>query len=216
MPVFSHEPRTFSDPSALNEGMHPGFLVAVTDEETPKDWAMFEKSPRMWRWYFAVWNDASVVLTAPPELQSTVSSQTFSPGGKYQASKAYVWSVSLLNRQIAKGEKLDIDAMVPLPCMLYLTRRDKQGQYIEQAIIKDLAPWPEGLALLTEDFRSRLLAWWKGKEGGQANPNSPDAPRPVAPVAPPVAPAVPTAQVTPLPPANTPPAAAPAKAAVNW
>jgi hypothetical protein len=42
--------------------------------------------------------------------------------------------------------------------MLYLTRRDKQGNHIEQAIIKDPRPG-EGLALLTDDFRTRLMAW---------------------------------------------------------
>ena len=186
MPTFSYTPRMFSDASALPEGLHPAFLVAVTDEETPEGWKMREKSPRMWRWYFAVYDNINVINSVRPELQSTVSSQTFSPGGKYQPSKAYLWAIALLNRQIGKGEKIDIDAMLPLPCQLYISRRDKQGNPVEQAIIKDLTAWGDGTKLLTPELTARLVTWWEEKSG-ELGTDSGDHDAPAAPAAPPAA-----------------------------
>lgn len=181
MPVFSYKPRTFNDPSSLPDGLHPAFCVAVTDEETPDDWAMKEKSPRMWRWYFAVWDNPNVINSALPELQSTVSSQTFSSGGKYQASKAFVFACSLLNRQIQRGEKINIDELLPLPCQLYTTKRNKQGETVDGCIIKDLTPWADGTQRLSPELKARLHAWWTAKHapgngtdaGGEPNPIPP-------------------------------------------
>ena len=196
MPTFSYTPRMFSDASALPEGLHPAFLVAVTDEETPEGWQMREKSPRMWRWYFAVYDNVQVIPHVRPELQSTVSSQTFSPGGKYQPSKAYVWAVALLNRQIGKGEKIDIDAMLPLACELYISRRDKQGTPVEQAIIKDLVAWGDGAQYLTPELKARLAAWWHEKSnelGTEGSDGQTAPPPPAAPTAPAAAQPIPMA-----------------------
>lgn len=178
MPVFNYTPQHVSDPSNLSEGMHPAFLVAITDEETPAAWEMAKKSPRMWRWHFAVWQSPAAITNEAPELQSTVSSQTFSPGGKYQPSKAFVWTCALLGRAVQPTESIDLDPMMPLPCQLYITRKDKMGVPIEFANVKDLVAWSEGGAVLTPDLRQKIQTWWQMK---QASPQTIPTPAPTAP-----------------------------------
>lgn len=196
---FEYNPRTFSDPSALPEGLHPAFLLQVVDEETPAGWQMAAKSPRMWRFYFAVWDNPSVVGVVEPELQSQVCSQTFSAGGKYQASKAYLNMKACLNRDIERGERMDPNALVPLPCQLYISRYDKNNTPIDFANVKDVKPWPQGTALLTADLKAKLLAWWQTKQQGLALPEPPTPPAPTLTPPPaaapaPVAPATPATQ----------------------
>lgn len=159
---FGYEPRTFSDPTALAEGLHPAFLVQVTDEERPKDWKM--QTDRMWRFNFGVWDNVQVIHTTAPELQTKTCSQTFSSGGKFQASNAYVFMKAALNRDIPPREKIDPNALVPLPVMLYVVRQDSQGKTVDFAIIKDVRPWEEGKALLTPEFTAQLMAWWASKQ----------------------------------------------------
>ena len=181
MPIsFEYNPRTFSDPSSLPEGLHPAYLIQVVDEETPAGWQMAQKSPRMWRFFFATWDNPSVVATTEPELQSQVCSQTFSAGGKYPASKAYLNMKACLNRDIPRGEKMDPNSIVPLPCQLYISRYDKNNTPIDFANVRDVKPWPQGVALLTPELKARLMAWWEKKSEGLAQPEPP-APEPPAP-----------------------------------
>lgn len=175
-PVFHYEPQTVSDPSTLTEGMHPAMLVAITDEETPPAWEMARKSPRMWRWHLAVWQHDQAITSQQPELQSAVSSQTFSPGGRYQPSKAFVWTCALLNRAILPTESVDLEPLLPLPCQLYITRKDKGGAPIEFANIKDLVAWAGGAAHLTPDLRQKLQTWWQMKSSDTAVPGPAPAP----------------------------------------
>lgn len=171
MPEFSYEPRTVNDKSALSEGWKPAFLLAITDEETPAKWQMAEKSPRMWRWHFAVWEVPTLIDRQGPEHQTAPSSKTFSPGGKYQPSKAYVWTCELLGRQIQPGERVSLDPLLPVPCRVKIRRKD------EYANIVDLEKWPEGQALLTADVRANLLTWWQQVQAGvQATPPATEAP----------------------------------------
>lgn len=165
MPVMNYNPRTFSDPSNLTEGMHPAYLIEVVEEAVPQGWAMGEKDSLLWRWNFAVWQREQDIANQAPELQSMVSSRTFSSGGKYQASKAFTNMRSLMNREIGKGEAIDPNDHTPLPGLLYVSRRDKQGQAIDFANVKDLAPWPEGNNYLTAEVREKLRLWWEEKRG---------------------------------------------------
>lgn len=215
MPMMGYTSQTFSDPSALPAGVYPAFLLHVSEEPVPDGWAMKEKSDIMWRWYWALWASTAVVGQAPPELQSGVSSCTFSPGGRYQASKAYVWVKHMEGREIAQGERYDPNAHVPLPCMLTISRHNKKGEPMEHAIIKDLAPWREGATLLTPEFTAQLMAWWATKQHGNAEmPPVEQAPTPLPPPVeqpwmhrePPAAPVQ----------AQTPPPAPPATARKGW
>lgn len=176
MPDFSYQPKTTNDKSQLTPGWHPAFLMAIADEETPPDWQMAKQSPRLWRWQFAVWESPASMRDAP-EMQSTPTSQKFSPGGKYQASKAYVFTRKLLNRQIEAGEHVSLDPLMPLPCQVLISRTDKNGAPIEYANITDLQAWPDGAAALTAEVRTNLASWLQAK---QAAP-TPPAPAPVPP-----------------------------------
>jgi hypothetical protein len=184
MPEFYYEPQTASDPSNLSEGMHPAFLVCISDEPTPPTWEMFKKSPRLWRWHFAVWQLQTDVQGFIPELQTAVTSQTFSPGGRYQASKAYVWTGKILNRQIAASEHINLDPMLPLACQVWVERKDRSGTPIAYANIKELVYWDGGQALLTAELRQRIAEWHASKmqqpgQQGQAPTAQPNpAPQP--------------------------------------
>jgi len=202
---FGYQPRHFSDPTALPEGNHPGFLVQVTDEPKPEGWQM--QTERGWRFNLAVWDTPAVVTSTPPELQSFLCSQTFSSGGKFQASRAYLSMKAALNRDIPPGERFDPNTLVPLPLLVNVERFDKQGRTVDFAIIKVVRPWPEGLALLTPEFTARLMAWWEQKavEMEHARATMPvPAPTPAVP------------QMAPTPPPQAPAPAVPATPAVNW
>lgn len=157
MPAFSYTPVTSNDISSLRPGLHPAFLLAILDEEVPDGWEMKAKNSRMWRWRFAVWADeAALAQGAKPERQSVVSSQTFSPGGKYQPSKAYVWTCALLGRRIGPGESVDLDPLLPLACQVLVTRTKKDGTPVDYANIMGLEAWPDGQRYVTPDFAARL------------------------------------------------------------
>jgi hypothetical protein len=147
---MSYEPRSYNDKSVLSDGWHPAFLLAITDEPTPEGWKMFAQSPRLWRWHFAVWSTPDAIATQAPEHQSAPSSQKFTPQGRQPASKAYEWTCYLLARQIAPGERVNLDPLLPLPCRVKVVRKD------EYANIKDLEAWPEGASYLTTALRASL------------------------------------------------------------
>lgn len=181
MPTFNYTPQTINDKSLLSSAWHPAMLVQIADEETPAGWQMAAQSPRLWRWKFAVWESPAHVQSTPPEAQSTVTSQKFSPGGKFQASKAFVFTRKLLAREIAPGESIDLDPMLPLPCQVLISRTDKNGAPIEYANIVDLQTWPEGQAALTPELKSQLAAWLQMKQAPQPQPSTSSPP--VAPAA---------------------------------
>lgn len=222
MPQMNYEPsRRYNDLSELAEGgLYPCFLLEVTEDAVPDDWPMKEKSDVMWRWYFAIFGGLAQVDQAPPELQSVISSTTFSSGGKYRPSKSYLFLKALLNRDIAKGESIDPNTLVPLAAMARVTRKNSKAEPVEFAIVKELEPWPDGPAALAT-IKASLAEWWaKRKEGGATAPLPADTP--ATPPAPPAT----QAQATPppaasqapqtAPPAATPPAPAPAPRRAAW
>ena len=150
MPVMSNTPKVSNDKSSLLDGWHPAFLLAIQEEDTPPSWKMAEKSPRMYRWKFAVWSHPDRIATENPERQSAPSSTTFSPKGKNPASKAYTWTAELLGRQIMPGESVDLDPLLPLPCRVKVSRN---GEY---ANIMDVERWPEGAQALTPALKGLL------------------------------------------------------------
>lgn len=184
MPQFTYQPRSINDPSQLSEGWHPAYLLSIADEATPEQWTMFESSPRLWRWLFAVWETPQHVQGTIPELQSAPTSQKFTPGGRYQPSKAYTWTCTLLGRTVQAGESVSLDDLLPLPCRLKVRRVNGQGQPIEFANLVDLEPWPEGATLLTADLRQKLATWFAMKQAGTPVPAPVAVPRPVPPATP--------------------------------
>jgi hypothetical protein len=204
MPDFEYTPRTTNDKSTLTETWHPAFLVAIQDEPTPESWQMYAKSPRMWRWQFAVFNDAATLLQTAPERQSTVTSQKFSPGGgQAQAAKAYVFTCKLLGRQIQPGERVNLDPLMPLPCEVLVNRRDKLGQMIEYANITDLRPWPDGQQYVTDAMKQALAALGQDQPPRQQAPPVQPAYQPPSQATRPPALAAWGQPATALPPAGT-------------
>lgn len=194
----------------LSEGWHPAFLLRIDDEETPEQWTMRESSPRMWKWLFAVWERPEHLQSSTPELQSAPTSQKFTPGGRYQPSKAYTWTCALLGRAVQAGESVSLDDRLPLPCRLKVRRTNSQGQPIEFANIIDLEAWPDGASLLTADVRQKLSTWFRMKQETPAQPAPAPAPR-SAPVAQPASAPVGWGQ-----PAPAPSQAAPERKPLTW
>src|SRR5438128_68345 len=87
-------------PSNLTAGWHPAIFVTVTTEATPSEWLMAKQSATLWRWWMAVWEVPGLIGRQKPEVQSGITSTKFAPKGRFQASKAYLWSCQLLNQQI--------------------------------------------------------------------------------------------------------------------
>lgn len=194
MPDFSYQPKTINDPSKLTPNWHPAYLMQIADEETPPQWEMYKASPRMWRWIFAIWEVPQTVGQSIPELQSTPTSQKFSPPGRYTASKAFVFTQKLLGRKIEAGEHINLDPMMPFPCLVLVGRTDKNGAPIEFANILDMGPWPDGAAHLTPQFRQNLAQWFAMKTApvpanGTPPPVAAASPAPPMQAAPPPAPA---------------------------
>lgn len=218
MPNFSYTPRSINDPSQLSEGWHPAYLLQIADEATPELWSMYESSPRLWRWLFAVWETPQHVQTTTPELQSAPTSQKFTPASRYSPSKAYTWTCALLGRAVQAGESVSLDDLFPLPCRLKIRRVNGQGQPIEFANIVDLEAWPDGGSLLTADVRQKLATWFTMKQQGTPAPApAPGAvPRPVPAV--PAAPAAPAGwgQPAPTPAAPAAPAQASERNPLAW
>jgi len=183
---MTYTPQHYSDPSNLVAGVHPAFLVAVTEEPIPDGWEMAKAHKFMYRWHFAVLDSVATMHHIQPEYQTAVSSPIFSAAGK-QVSKAYAWMSAMLGRAIALNESLDTDALLPLPCQVLISRSDKAGQPSDYATIDSkLLGWPEGAALLTDDLKKKLTLWWHMKHAGN---DEPAAPAPAAPAAPSPAPA---------------------------
>lgn len=128
------------NPSTLTEGWHPAFLIHISEEATPPDWQMAKQSPTMYRWHFCVWEVPTLMTQQPPEQQSGLTSTKFAPKGRFQASKAYVWTTQLLGRQIAPGESVNYDQLYPLPCRVKVSR-DPGKDYVK---IVDVEAWPDG------------------------------------------------------------------------
>ena len=150
LPDMTYEPRSYNDKSALTDGWHPAFLLTITDEPTPETWKMYAKSPRLWRWQFAVWAKPEDIPHMPPERQTTPSAQKFTPKGNQPASKAYLWTCELLGRQVPPGEHVNLDPLMPLPCRVKVSRNN------EYANIMDLEAWVGGSQYLTPDMRVKL------------------------------------------------------------
>jgi hypothetical protein len=185
MPDVVYEGSSQNDPSQLTDGWHPAFLIEIGTEDTPPDWERAKRSPKQYRWYFAVWETNADVTHRAPEAQSSTTSTLFSPGGKYQPSTNYVWHSELVGHRIAKGEHVNLDPLLPLPCRVKVLRTDKNGQPSEYATIKDLERWPEGQALLTADLKDKLATWQRMKTAGAP---SPAPPPPAVPTTPPSSP----------------------------
>ena len=203
MPKQTYTKQFFSEPSELSPGVHPAFLVAITEEATPPDWDMFKSSPRMFRWHFATAHSVASVTTHVPELVSAITSKIFS-GGK-QPSKNYTWHCTLIGHEIQLDEEVDLDPMMPVPCQLAISR-NKNGKPVEWAIVDSLYPWPDGQALLTEEMKKKLALWWQMKQ-------APPAEAPSVPAAAPATPQLYAQTPPPAAPANGTPAPAPARAA---
>lgn len=114
MPTF--QPKTVNDPSNLTHGRHPAFLLAIMEELIPEGWESGKKDTHMFRWHLAIWEHPDHLTQYAPEQQSAISSRAFSPKGKFQASKAYVWACALLGREIPRGQGVDLEPLLPLAC----------------------------------------------------------------------------------------------------
>ena len=75
-----------------------------------------------------------------PEVQSGLTSTKFSPKGRYQASKAYLWACALLGRQIQTGELDYYDPLFPIPCRIKTTKEPGKD-FVK---VTDVESWPEG------------------------------------------------------------------------
>jgi hypothetical protein len=164
-----------NDRSALTDGWHPAYLLAITDEPTPETWQMYQQSPRLWRWHFAVWEIPTLIGRQAPEHQSAPSSQKFTPKGRQQASKAYAWTAALLGRQIPPGERVNLDPLMPLACRVKVSRKD------DYANIVDLEAYPDGAALLTPEIRAMLAQMSRLDEPDTPPPAQTPAPTPPTP-----------------------------------
>ena len=172
-PEFAYQPRTINDKSQLTPNWHPGFLLEIGVEDVPDGWEMGKKNSHMYRWKFAIFEHQGQIATTAPEFQSCVSSPQFSPPGRYQASKAFLFTQKLLGRKIEPGEHVNLDPMMPFPCLVLINRTDKNGAPSEYANILDLGVWPDGAALLTPELRQKLAAFLAMKTGpanGQTTP----------------------------------------------
>ena len=185
MPDVVYEGGGLSDPSQLTEGWHPAALIELALEDTPPDWERAKRSPKQFRWFYAVWEAFADVTRTAPEAQSATTSTLFSPGGRYQPSTAYVWHSELLGHRPARGEHVNLDPLLPLACRVKIQRTDKNGQPSEYARIIGLERWADGQALLTQDLKDKLATWHKMK---MATGTPPPAPPPVPPTLPPAPP----------------------------
>jgi len=187
MPEMTFTPQSLNDKSSLTDGWHPAFLMAITDEATPDTWKMYEQSPRLWRWAFLVWEVPTLIPHQKPERQTAPTSQKFSPGGKFQPSKAYVWTCELLGHQIQPGERVNLDPLMPLPCRVKVRRKDDYANIIDVERWEDGRQYltPELLPLLTQAFSQPATAPQQPYQGPPSN-GTPAAPaRPPAPQTPP-------------------------------
>ena len=138
MPIFENRP--MSDPSTLTEGWHPAYVVGITTEAIPDGWEMKKKDTLMYRWRVAIWEATDDIGRLEPENQDLLSSRAFTPKGKFQASKAYLWTTALIGHEPRPGEAIDLDPMFPLPCVIQVERPPGT----EYARLKQIRAWPRG------------------------------------------------------------------------
>jgi hypothetical protein len=179
--------KPLSNTSQLTAGRHPAFLIHVDEEPTPTDWQMAGKSPTMWRWYVAVWENPDRIGQVEPEIQTAITSATFTPKGKFPASTAYLWTQEMLQRQIPVGEEIDWDSLVPYPCTCKIERIDGKD-YVR---VKDLEAWPDGQQYLPS-LRALLLQHKAAAQRASASARATRAQNGTVPPASPAPPADPS------------------------
>lgn len=157
--------QSINDPSNLTEGWKPALLLDITEEDTPQSFQMYQSSPRMWRYHFAVWQDPSQVGQYAPEHQTAPASKKLKPAGRAPASKAYLWNCELLGREIMPGESGTLN--FPVPCRVKIKRKDIYAN------VMDLERWEEGRQFLTEGFIANLMQWWQQKQAVTPPPTPP-------------------------------------------
>ncbi len=201
MPAF--QPKTVNDPSQLSHGRHPGFLLAIVEEAIPEGWESGKKDTHMFRWHLAVWEHPDHIMQYAPEQQSAISSRAFSPKGKFQASKAYVWSCALLGKEIPRGQGCDLDPLLPLACWVDVERIPGN----DYAKITALWGRPEGQASIppvVHQLKAQYATGMPPAPAQQAAPATPERPawQMPPPPQPGPAPSVPGGYPSPPPPAQ--------------
>lgn len=173
--------------TAFTDGWRYGYLLQVTEEDTPNTWKMYAKSPRMYRWWFALWADvASFSAGVPAERQTVPSTTAFVPRGAQPASKAYLWATIILGHAPQPGEGFDPNAFVPFPVR---AKGERRNDYLN---IIDLETWenpPQMVPALAQYLATVLdgtaplpphLA--QGTQGAQPAAYQAPQPAPVAPM----------------------------------
>src|SRR5262245_6145046 len=98
MPAIKAAKASAAEPTNLMPGIHPAFLLAMTDEVTPEDWLMAKQgNPRMFAWHFAIYQSAAGIGREIPEYVLGYSTQKATFGGK-RMSKLYEWTTTLIGR----------------------------------------------------------------------------------------------------------------------
>jgi hypothetical protein len=138
--------------SHLTNGRHPAFLIHLDEEPTPVEWQMYAKSPTLWRWYTAVWENPGCIGQVDPEIQSAITSAKFTRPGKFPASNAFLWAQEILQRQIPVGEVIDWETLLPYPCTVKVEHPDG-AEYVR---ISGFEAWPDGHQYLPQ-LRALLL-----------------------------------------------------------
>jgi hypothetical protein len=129
------------NPTKLSQGWKPAFLLHIGEEATPTEWQMYANSPKMWRWYFCLWENEQAVLTEAPEQHSGITSAKFSgKKSRVPASKAHTWATQMLGRQLAVGEGVNWDELYPVPCRVKI-EREPDKDFIK---IGNVEAWLEG------------------------------------------------------------------------
>ena len=104
------------EPSKLEDGWHPAFLIHIAEQETPAEWQM--KTPTYWRWHFAIYDQKP---EGEFEKRDGISSASFSP-----KSKAFQWVKGMLGQKLDVGQSVDLAPMFPIPCRVK-TEINEQG-----------------------------------------------------------------------------------------
>jgi hypothetical protein len=185
--------QSFLPPSRLTPGRHPAFLVHLDEEPTPPSWEMAKKWPTLWRWYLAVWEHPDLIGQREPEIQTAITSPSFTPKGKFQASTAYTWTQDILQKQIQPGVTIDWDDLVPYPCTCKIERVPDKD-YVK---VKDLEAWGDGnvhlpglRALLMQHRDVAKRASETARARGQVLPSDTNGTTPAAPSAAPADPSL--------------------------
>lgn len=160
MPEFGYAANSINDLSQLTNGFHPAYLMAIHREDIPEGWVSYkpELSPTEnfhYRWCFLVWERADDVTSVLPERQSAISSKIFAPKGKKNpASKAYTWTCALLDREIVPGERINLDPLMPIPCVVLVERNEQYANI--KGLHHHKQMFPQGMTLLTPEYKAAL------------------------------------------------------------